>query len=266
MWLFLLATMDPRTETVDIRQFRRFAKALGLNMAAPGATIRSTIARTLDTLVEAKLVRVTTRGHQQFVVQLRSLDGRDRQYEMPDGHAEKFIVIPGELFAQGWHAELSPIELAALLISLTESSWQFRAESVGQWQKTRAQIHKKYGISESTWSRGAEGLYRRGLLEWGPSVPLRPMADTVEAVLEDEDIVVDQVPASRYLVHSEVLSQDPGVAPRFRAVTVPVYVKVESSRKSMRLHERLRFREAEPESSGVEGVPASSGTNTVGER
>lgn len=93
------------------------------------------VARALDALENRRLVAVTQRrGH--VLVELLALDGSGGPYAMP-AREEKVIYLPGVLFAQGWHLELSVPALGALLISLCEESWQYRRLEAHQWAKSR---------------------------------------------------------------------------------------------------------------------------------
>ena len=141
----------------------------------------------------------------------------------------RIVRIPGQLFSNYWHLTLTLKELAALLISLTEESWQFDPEHPGVWEKRRWHISKDYGIAESTWSEGKQGLFYWGLLDWGWSAPVR------------DYLRVDRPPSNRYRVDTSPLLKRPQDVDTYSAETVPsVTVIAADTGKAMRIARRRR--------------------------
>jgi hypothetical protein len=226
VWLLLVAAASPGPAMVELGFYRNFAsRSLGLR--GNPSSIRSTITRTLERLAALKLITVEEKSHGHVTVKLLALDGTGRPYVMPRHEQTRIVRVPtGPLFANGWHKKLSPVELAGLLIALTEESWQFNKVGPRQWEKTRKKIAADYGLATSTWSKAKDGLLACGLLEWDLS-PL-PAGSPPEAV-----------PMDRYTVHTDPLDLDPELAPRYEALTAPVTVTAPSGRK-FRLHSQAR--------------------------
>jgi hypothetical protein len=54
------------------------------------------------------------------------------------------VEVPtGPLFENGWHRKLDQVELAGLLIALSEECWQFNKVGRHQWEKSRDDIARE---------------------------------------------------------------------------------------------------------------------------
>jgi hypothetical protein len=243
VWLLLVAAASPDRAIVDLRQYRRFAtRCLRLIDDDTGSTLRSTVARVLDRLAKLKLITVEEKRHGHVIVQLLALDGSGDRYAMPRRSETKVVHVPtGQLFANGWHRKLTHVELAGLLIALTEETWQFNKFGPHQWEKSREEIARDYGLAASTWSKAKEGLLAAGLLDW--DIPqLRPGSRP------------DRVPADRYTVHVEPLAIDPATAPRFAGRAVPMTITAPGTGAKLRLHRQRRI-EVPPAPTPAKVVP-----------
>lgn len=227
LWLFLIATADPVNHQVDLRQFVGFARAFGITGSA--ATLRRTLSRSLQTLRDLHLIKIVETRHKHFIVELRDLGGTGTPYVLPDAGVTRVVRIPGQLFSNDWHQTLTLKELVALLISLTEESWQFDPDHPGVWEKRRWHISKDYGIAESTWSDGKQGLLYWGLLDWGWSAPVRDYQR------------VDRLPSNRYRVDTLPLFKKPQEVDTYTFETVPsVTVIAADTGKALRIARRRR--------------------------
>lgn len=199
VWLLLAAAASPDRATVDIRWYRCFAsRCLGLVDEGSGSSLRSTVSRMLARLTRLNLITVEQKLNGGVVIQLLGLDGRGGSYAMPCRSENGVIHVPtGPLFSNEWHRILSSVEIGGLLIALAEESRQVNKFGLHQWEKTRDEIAKDYGIAASTWSKAKDGLLAAGLLEWG--LPHRCPATSQWTV-----------PKDRYTVHVETL-RDVGI-------------------------------------------------------
>lgn len=238
VWLLLVAAATPERALVDLRYYRIFASGcLGLSLSdRRGGSVRSTVARALARLVELRLVTVEEKRHGRLIVQLLALDGSGAPYAMPQRAVTKVVHVPtGLLFANGWHRALTTVELASLMIALTEESWQFHKFGQHEWEKSRVQIARDYGIAASTWSRGKDGLFGRGLLKW--DLPTLAPGSGPE-----------RVPTDRYTVDLSSLALRPEDAPRFMAWPIPTTITAPGTGMPLRLHRvgRIQISPAQP--------------------
>jgi hypothetical protein len=218
---------------VDLRWYRSFAKrCLGLEddgSDSAGSAVRSTVTRVLGKLVTLNLIVIEQKHHNQLLIRLKALDGSDKPYVMPR-RTEKVVEVPtGPLFMNGWHRKLDQVELAGLLIALTEETWQFRKVGEHQWEKSRDQIASDYGLAASTWSSAKNGLLTAGLLGWdlGPIPPgSRP----------------ERVPRDRYTVHAETLNLKADTAPVYMNIPTPVTITAPRTGHKLRLERQQRVR------------------------
>lgn len=227
VWLLLVAAANERA-MVDLRYYRNFAtRCLGMS-DGKASSIRSVVSRTIERLATLRLISVDERRHGSLIVQLRSLDGDGEPYTMPHRAHTKVVHIPtGAFFANAWHLSLSHVEVAALLISLTEETWQHSKFGPHQWEKSRKAIARDYGIAASTWSKGKGGLLRLGLLSW--DMPQLAIGSRPE-----------RVPVDRYTVNIAPLGLRPEQAPRYIGVNIPRTVTSPTTGKRLRLNRQMR--------------------------
>lgn len=235
VWLLLVAAATPDKARVRLRWYSSFATGcLGLPNTTPPSSLRSTITRVFSRLESLNLLSFEEKHHGQVVVQLRALDGSGAPYAMPRRAETKVVYVPtGPLFANRWHKKLSAVELGALLVALTEETWQYKKFGPHQWEKSRDAIARDYGVAASTWSKAKEGLLAAGLLEW--DLPrLRP------------GVRPDRVPIDRYTVHPETLSLDAMTAPEFVNLSDPKTITAPGTGAKLRLHRQYRLQVPDP--------------------
>jgi hypothetical protein len=235
VWLLLVAAATPDKAVVSLRSYRSFARnSLGLPDTGTGSSLRSAITRVLAKLAHRQLIAVEETPRGRIVIQLRALDGSGDPYTMPRASETKVVrVMTGPLFANHWHQRLTAVELAGLLIALTEESWQYKKFGPHQWEKSRDAIARDYGIAASTWSKAKKGLCAAGLLEW----------DLPELGVFSQP---DRVPADRYTVHSETLELEATAAPSYVNVSTPRTVTVPTTGAKLRLYRQTRVEVSKP--------------------
>jgi hypothetical protein len=228
VWMLLVAAANPTRAIVDLHYYRNFGtRCLGMDGKHP-STLRSIVARTLSRLAQLRLITVHEKRYGQVIVQLRALDGSGDPYTMPHRKTTKVTHVPtGPLFGNGWHLELTHVELAALLIALTEESWQHNKFGPHQWEKPRDAIARDYGIAASTWSKGKQGLFTHGLLDWD-----LPQLDTGSRP--------ERVPVDRYTVDISALALTPKDAPRFTALSVGQTITAPGTGDPLLFHRHIR--------------------------
>jgi hypothetical protein len=246
VWLLLVAAAEAEYATVDLGFFHNFAtRCLGLK--GNDSSLRSLVSRVVHTLVEMRLIQVVATTHGRTVVQLLDLFGRGEPYRMPRRDETKLVYVPtGNLFGNGWHLRrddgrgVDHVELAALLIALTEESYQFKKYGSHQWEKSRQKIAKDYGIAASTWSRGKAGLLTNGLLHWDITIVRGSR----------------RVPSDRYTVDIGPLALMPQDAPQYIGIKSAVSVKSPKTGKKLRLHRQVRVqvKPAEPNAAALTNV------------
>jgi hypothetical protein len=231
VWLLLVASATPDKAIVDIHWYRSFAsRCLGLEddgSSRAGSKLRSMVARVLAKLVDLKMITVEEKHHKQLLVHLRALDGSGNPYAMPR-RMDKVVEVPtGPLFENGWHRKLDQVELAGLLIALSEECWQFSKVGPHQWEKSRDDIARDYGLAASTWSKAKEGLLEAGLLKWD----LAPIP---------EGSRLERVPRDRYTIDAETLNLSAENAPRYANISTPVTVTAPRTGYKLRLERQER--------------------------
>jgi hypothetical protein len=231
VWILLIASASPDRAKVDLRYYRFFAnRCLGLEddgSDSAGSSLRSLITRILNKLVELNLIVIEGKLNNHLIIQLLALDGSGHPYVMPR-RSEKIVEVPtGSLFANGWHRKLDQVQLAGLLIALTEETWQFNKFDAHQWEKSRDAIARDYGLAPSTWSKAKEGLLAAGLLAWD----LGPIPSGSRT---------DRVPRDRYTVHAETLDLQADSAPIYSNVSTPVTVSAPRTGHKLRLQRQQR--------------------------
>jgi hypothetical protein len=131
----------------------------------------------------------------------------------------------------GGYLDVPLVELAQPrlhVLPLTEETWQFNKVGLHQWEKSRDQISRDYGLAASTWSRAKDGLLATGLLAWD----LGPIPGGSR---------MTRVPRDRYTVHAAALSLSHESAPMYSNVSTPVTVKAPRTGKNLRLHHQKRI-------------------------
>jgi hypothetical protein len=236
VWLLLVAAATADKATVDMGIYHNFAtRCLGLT-GLKDSSLRSVVTRAVRTLVELRLIEVTETHHGRTIVHLLDLLGHGDPYTMPRRDETKLVYVPtGNVFENGWHRArtddlgLDHVELAALLIALTEESWQYKKFALHQWEKSRRAISQDYGIAASTWSKGKAGLVKKGLLQW----------DMPQLVPGSRRM---RIPSDRYSVDVTPLAVKPEAAPRYVAVPVPVTITSKATGKKLKLHRQWRLK------------------------
>jgi hypothetical protein len=241
VWVLLVASANAKA-IVDLGFYHNFAtRSLGLT-GLKDSSLRGLVARVVRQLVEMKLVEVVEANHGHNLVRLLDLDGKGKPYTMPRRTETKVVYVPtGDLFGNGWLRDrtdgrgLNHVELGALLITLTEESWQYNKYGPHEWEKSRGAISRDYGIAASTWSEGKAGLLAKGLLHWD-----------MPGLVQGSRRV--RIPADRYTVDVTPLTGLPEDAPQYRGVPLPVTVRSKATGRKLRLYRqwRLEVKPTEP--------------------
>jgi hypothetical protein len=236
MWLLLVAAATADGAIVDMGYYHNFAtRCFGLT-GMKDSSLRSVVTRALKILIDLRLVEIVSISHGRTVVRLLDLLGHGDPYAMPRREDTKLVYVPtGHLFANGWHRAridgrgLDHVEFDALLIALTEESWQYKKFGPHEWEKSRPAIARDYGIAASTWSKGKTGLLSKGLLHW----------DMPQLVPGSRRL---RIPSNRYTVDAAPLSLKPEEAARYVAVPLPVTITSKTTGKKLRLHRQWRLK------------------------
>jgi hypothetical protein len=224
----MVAAATPGQATVELRNYYYFAvQCLGLDREGILSSLRSTVTRALGRLADLKLITIEQKHHNRVVIRLLALDGSGGPYAMPRRNQTKVVYVPtGVLFQNAWHQRLTQTELTALLVALTEETYQFKKFGPHQWEKSRDKIAIDYGLAPSTRSKGKDGLYKLGLLEWTYVPPSRR---------QRRDVTAD-----RYTVHADVLSSTPEEVPQYARFSEPITTTSRATGRKLQRHLNTR--------------------------
>jgi hypothetical protein len=214
LYIWMVASMQyvpgrdgrPATSTVA-QSYRALGKSVGMPRPQRATTLTSHVARTVQRLVDAKLITAEKIPGRRVIIRLLR-PGTDGPYVMPDMKKGAKVFLSAEFFANGWHATLSKPALALLMVALIEETKQwgdFGAQGRPHtWKMSRDQIEREYRIHHDAIDKAKKELGERGLLFYEFDE------------LNDDQRHFDHMPPHTYLVKPEVWSLNPVEAPRWK--------------------------------------------------
>jgi hypothetical protein len=143
---------------------RIWARALGLS--EQHASSRNAVSRTWRWLERHSLITRSRKGRLSKITLLYD-DGSGRGYVHPNDRGDRYLKLPYAYWRDEWYRKLDLSALAVLLIALSlPKSFPLPMERVPEW----------YGMSTTTFQKGARALRRHGLLKHWYMQEARPLA------------------------------------------------------------------------------------------